>query len=440
MNLNCKLLARVLKKEEEAMPTELNNAIPFIVGISGHRDPRNSKDVTERCKKVFEYINSNSLSTPKILLSGMADGADQVAANTAIDAGWQVIAVLPMPREDYFNDFDEAGQERLKLLLDRCMQIIELPLVQNEQIDSDILEPRQQQYRNLGNFMIRHSQLMLLCWDGDDSLQTLPGGTLEVGRNCKKGVQSEGTPKLQPLRTVDTILVPTARVSGPESVAKEEPQYDLISRERNKRWSSTLHLINKFNRNGRTKDTAFQDQKKQSERCLLGGEVITPALRKELGSQLEIYAQADAISISQQTRRNKVVLTIIAILFLALCAQGIYGGLDMALSYLAIHVVLLLISWGVYYRSFKAKQLDTSYLDYRALAEGLRVQMFWQLHGMQSCVSNHYLHNYNREIYWISEAIRNLRLKRDNYGDTNMESHSLVRKHWIEGQRNYFIG
>lgn len=33
-----------------------------------------------------------------------------------------------------------------------------------------------------------------------------------------------------------------------------------------------------------------------------------------------------------------------------------------------------------------------------------------------------------------------LRLKRDNYGDANMESRSLVRKHWIEEQRNYFIG
>lgn len=440
MKLNCKPLMRLQNKKEQPTPDELNNAIPFVVGMSGHRDPRNISDVSKRCKQVFEYINSNSLSTPKILLSGMADGADQIAVKAALEADWQVIAVLPMPREEYLNDFDELGQERLKKLLDSCMQIIELPLVQAEQIDPDVLEPRQQQYRNLGAFMIRHSQLMVLCWDGDDSLQASPGGTLEVGRNCKKGVESDGESRLQPLRTVDTILVPTARVSGPESAAKEETQYDLISRKRNKRWSSTLHLINKFNESGRVKNTTLQKQKKQSKKWLLGGEVLTSKLCEELGPQLEVYAQADVISISQQSKRNKIVLLVIGILFLALFAQSVYGEVSMALSYLAIHVVLLLTSWGVYYHFFKIKQLDTSYLDYRALAEGLRVQIFWRLHGLRNCVSRHYLHDYNREIYWISEAISNLRLRCGDHADTDKHTQGLVRQYWIKGQRDYFIG
>lgn len=441
MNLNCKPLARLFKKNQ-TMP-ELSSAIPFVVGMSGHRDPSDSSEVKRRCRKEFQSIHDKSRSTPKILLSGMADGADQIAVKVALELGWHVIAVLPMPYKDYLKDFDQAGQAGLSQLLERCIKTIELPLVQAEQVDPDISDARQQQYRNLGIFMIRHSQLMVLCWDGDKRLQASPGGTLEVRNNCEKGVASEGAPKLQPLRTVDTLCVPTARISRPDFIVPKESCCTWLrgkSVKSGQRWKSTLMLMDKFNKSGRSTATHFQDQKKQSESWLLGAEALTPELRKDLGSQLEVYAQADAISISQQTRRNKVVLKIIGVLFLALLAQGVYGGLDMVITYLAIYVVLLFVGWGVYLCSFKVKQLDTSYLDYRALAEGLRVQIFWQLHGVRNCVSKHYLYNCNREIYWISEAISNLRLHRNECEGTDKQSRSLIRQHWIEGQRNYFLG
>lgn len=421
------------------MHIESNDAIPFIVAISGHRDPRAPEDVMQRCREVFQFVQEKSPNTPKILLSGMAEGADQIAAKVAIEMGWQVVAVLPMPYEDYQNDFDGIAQMHLAQLLEGCKQVIELPLVDPEQVDSDVSEPRQQQYRNLGVFMIRHAQLMVLCWDGDDSLQALPGGTLEVGRCCKVGVAHESASVLKPLRTVDTVWIPTPRLSQPESATKAAAQHKLPY-ECNTAWYTTLKLINRFNTTTKSQKPVFQKQKKQSKDWLLGTETHSPKLNEQFGPQLDVYAQADAISMFQQTLRNKVVGTIIIALFFALLAQGIYSGPIMALSYLVIHVALLGIGWGVYHWFFKVKQLDTHYLDYRALAEGLRVQLFWQLHGIQDCVADHYLHSCNREVYWISESIRNLKLYNGYCGDVDEQSHSLTRKQWIEGQRNYFLG
>ncbi len=422
------------------MHTKLNDAIPFIVGMSGHRDPLNPVDVMQRCREVFLFVQEKSPHTPKVLLSGVAEGADQIAAQVAIEMGWQVVAVLPMPYEDYRKDFEQAAQVHLEHLLEGCKQVIELPLVKPEQVDSDISEPRQQQYRNLGTFMIRHAQLMVLCWDGDDSLQASPGGTLEVGRYCKEGVAHDGGSTLQPLRSVDTVWIPTPRISRPEPAAKAVPQQALLPSERNTPWYTTLKLINKFNKTARCQKSSFLQQKKQSRNWLLGAEAHTPKLCEQLGPQLEVYAQADTISMLQQRLRNKVVLTIIGALFLALLAQGVYGGIAMALGYLAIHIALLGIGWGVYHWFFKFKQLDTHYLDYRALAEGLRVQIFWQLHGIQDCAAEYYLHSCNREIYWISESIRNLKLYNGYYREVDELSRRLIRQHWIEGQRNYFFG
>lgn len=54
------------------------------------------------------------------LLSQLAAGVDQIAANAAVDAGIALRAVLPFPAVEYRTDFDPAARPAFDALLDRC--------------------------------------------------------------------------------------------------------------------------------------------------------------------------------------------------------------------------------------------------------------------------------------------------------------------------------
>src|SRR5206468_751545 len=46
------------------------------------------------------------------------------------------------------------------------------------------------------------------------------------------------------------------------------------------------------------------------------------------------------------------------------------------------------------------------FLDYRALAEGLRVQFYWRLSGLTDSAADHYLRRQKGELDWIRAALR----------------------------------
>lgn len=406
-----------------------NSLIPFVIGVSGHRDLDDPNLIYKSCLKTFKRIQGKSADTPKILLCGMATGADQVAAEAALKVGWKVFAVLPMPKESYLDDFSALEQLSLESLLERCEKVIELPLA--KQVDSDIYDPRDQQYRNLGIYLLRNVQLMLLCWDGDESIEPAPGGTLEVAKLCRRGIVSQES-AIQ-VKTVDTVWIPTLRknkAQGKKTTSTKKLKYSG-------RWYGVLKMITVFNEKSKS---STSEHSKTSIRYLFGIDEPGTELRNLLGAQLDIYSFADSISSMEQKRRSRVALFIISVLFLSLISHGIYSGLSMVPKFLIIHILLLLFTWGLYLWHFKLRRKDIYYLDFRALAEGLRVQIFWQIYGLKNCVSQYYVNNFNREAYWICEAIRNLRLQSSDDVNSNTVDKSILEKSWLESQRNYFIG
>ncbi len=58
------------------------------------------------------------------------------------------------------------------------------------------------------------------------------------------------------------------------------------------------------------------------------------------------------------------------------------------------------------YRRAKRRDYQNRYQDYRGLAEGLRVQFFWRLAGVDECVADHYLGRHRHELQWIRNACR----------------------------------
>src|SRR5271170_1986978 len=89
----------------------LNLLAPLVIGVTGHRDLR-AEDLVELKKKIrriLRTLKKRYPATPIILLSPLADGADRLAADVALEVGARLVVPLPMPQHLYELDFQSPG-------------------------------------------------------------------------------------------------------------------------------------------------------------------------------------------------------------------------------------------------------------------------------------------------------------------------------------------
>ena len=164
-------------------------AVPFVfaVGVTGHRKdalaPSALLTVHERLRTALESLVARAKAVyaaesrffspdpPRLLfVSALADGADQMAAEVALDLGFELHAVLPFDRDRYRAGMaDDASRARFDDLLSRSTCSLELPGNGGEDLDAYVMA---------GRATIAHSDVIIAVWDG------LPprgrGGTGEV--------------------------------------------------------------------------------------------------------------------------------------------------------------------------------------------------------------------------------------------------------------------
>ena len=163
--------------------------IPFVlaVGITGHRAdvlPEGSVPILrDRIRDALERIEQSGRSllvaeqdcfapTPPVMrfVSPIADGADQIAAEVALELGWELQAIVPFERGVYRDSLANHGaRERYDALLDRAACVLELPGDPDNSLDAYVMT---------GRATVAHCDVLLAVWDG------LPprgrGGTGEV--------------------------------------------------------------------------------------------------------------------------------------------------------------------------------------------------------------------------------------------------------------------
>lgn len=162
--------------------------LPFVlsIGITGHRIEALPEDAVEtiverlgtalgelKARAIALYDRERSCfadAPPRILfVSPLADGADQIAAELALELGFELHAIVPFDRDSYRTTLHNSGLERFDSLLDRANCVLELPGALSEEHDAFVMA---------GRATIAHCDLLIALWDG------LPprgrGGTGEV--------------------------------------------------------------------------------------------------------------------------------------------------------------------------------------------------------------------------------------------------------------------
>lgn len=421
--------------------------VPIVLGVTGHRDlqSEDAEILRATLRHFFEQLQRDCPKSPFKLISGLAEGADRLVAEVALEIGFGLLAALPMPQEDYEQDFDsQQSLERFRDLAAKAESCFVVPH------DSDLanVEPRRDlKYLALGRYIARHSQIVIALWDGvseqiaaDGSKQVLTGGTADVVRLCRSGLLSDD-PNQIVLPEVTWIEHLWVRRQGKALPHGDVGQWardinvgDTSGYEQSKkRISAVLSSIDKFNAYARNLPPA---QTQQSYNWLLGRnppqEVITC-----LATPLACFAAADAAAGERQAERAKAIKWISALAVVSIICQQVYSGPDMRWGWLAAHIALAMLAFIEYTRYFtRDNPREQQYLDWRSLAEALRVQVFWLASGVRSSVADHYLSGDRDELDWIRQAARNTTI-----GVSPVFEQKLVewtRDAWLESQRAYF--
>ena len=149
------------------------------VGVTGHRPERLqaaeldvlswqittvlkliADTVTELAATVDAQALYNDAKPTLRLLSSLAEGADRIAADCALAEGFALQCPLPFAQEVYAEDFtDPASKAAYYKLLKQADRVLEL---------DGVTSNKRLAYRQAGQFLLHHADIMLAVWDGED--------------------------------------------------------------------------------------------------------------------------------------------------------------------------------------------------------------------------------------------------------------------------------
>jgi len=201
----------------------------LAVGVTGHRLERlQNVDLAAMRETVAELLRhlrqsaenvaakhgSNFASAlPKMrLVTALANGADTIAAEVALSAGWRLDACLPFVRDEYARDFAEgADRDCFGQLLERASATFAL---NGDRADADAA------YEAVGRVVLDQSDVLLALWDGN----------IGRGRGGTARVVAEAIGRHIPVIHIDTTgsKAPELLWSGLADFEIEQPTIDNV--------------------------------------------------------------------------------------------------------------------------------------------------------------------------------------------------------------------
>lgn len=422
---------------KSAMSFDLAGLVPIVLAATGHRviPKQDEQALCEAVTGELRLIAESNPHSPCILISALAEGADRLVANCALNLGWQLCAVLPLSQSDYETDFhtDESVKEFRELLTrSTWVKVID---------KKHHLRPAC--YHELGLWLSQQAQVLVALWDGEQAHG--PGGTAEVIQTFREGV-ALAQPLLPDAGPV--IHIQTRRMlSQPSNEALKVGSVQMLpacpgglpSDGEINRWRAVLSRIDEFNKDN------IGAQRSDGQLTTTWGLPLPEWTKNSLaGSKVQLarnlFLSADALSISAQRERDRMFMGLLGFSAIAILLSQVYSSL-FSISFLLACAVGLIGVGACWYWVASRRNIEGRYLDYRALAEACRVQYFWKLVGIQDCASVHYLREQRDELEWIRQAIQTSEIGDETINDVPLiERLMFVRTEWIDDQLKYFGG
>ena len=420
----------------------------LYVAVTAHRDlvEGEIRGIEAAVKRCFDELTESFPDLPLCLLSPLAEGGDRLAARVALRMGIPVIAVLPMEQGEYERDFERPGSlDDFRALLEQTEQRLVLPAAPGNGEAPFDGAPRTVQYAQLGVFMSNHCQVLLALWDGKDSARL--GGTGQVVRfhltAVMPGFEADSSPaSLLAENENDLVFHVVCSRDRPDGA----PRADLkaldaawfTSRDDGARqahlpadYRILLERLQRFVRDSRDK---------AEEIALNSGGLLerAPELPLPSGAALteRLFRTADGLAVHYQKRVHAGLRAIHVLAVLMGLVFLVYTEFDAPDVLVLVFLGLFFAGVALHYTG-ESREWHRKYLDYRALAEGLRVQFYWNLAGVVHPVSaefayDNFLQQQDTDLGWIRHVMRLASLYRTR-GD-------VPREEWLHWVVDEWVG
>lgn len=435
------------------------HALPLVVAVTGHRDLVEDEvpEIRRRVRELLTFLGETYPERRLTLMSALAEGADRLAAEEALAMGLDLVAPLPMSRASYMQDFTTAeSRQQFDALCAEAKDIFELPLVRGLSAD-DIAEPgenRSKQYAQLGVFLCAHCHILLALWDGkkDGDL----GGTGQVVRFHHDDIMpgyTKPTLATQQMLVDDEsdlvyhIVCSRNREHGEPAEGHRPLEVCWYTKDKDKPRSQELPRQHRtiFNHSAEFSADAirFAEEIKANQYSLLD-EKDLGLLPDGIENINRIFCIADWLAIHYQ---KLVLFSLRATHFFAFL-MGLmfilYSDLKSYQAFMIAFLFFFAVAAAVQYLA-KRGSWHRRYLDYRALAEGLRVQYYWAAAGVTTeneskFAHDNFLQTQDPELGWIRNVMRVAGTRCDAAPATTEAGLEYVLKEWIGGKNHGQLG
>jgi hypothetical protein len=409
-------------------PALQRDPLRLCVGVTAHRDLLEEEmgAIEAAVESLFRQLMTAFPDLPLELLTPLAEGGDQLAARVALRMGLPIVAVLPMEQSEYEKDFlDSANLAAFRSLLDQAQRVIQLPAAPGNGGPPYIGTAREIQYAQLGVFISNHCQVLLALWDGKPGNKL--GGTGQVVAfhltAVMPGFDADSSPASlladNENDLVYHVVCSRDRADGePATGLKASQAAWFSSRQGGERtpelpddYRVLLERLQQFGRDWRDKE----DVVARNSQGLLAS---VPGLPLPSGSALtdRLFQAADGLAVHYQQRVHRGLRAVHLLAVLMGLEFILYAEFD-GPGFMVLLFLALFFAGVIVHLIGEKREWHRKYLDYRALAEGLRVQLYWNLAGVVDSVSaefayDNFLQQQDVDLGWIRHVMRRASLFR----------------------------
>jgi hypothetical protein len=451
---------------------------PFVVGVSGHRDlrpdalPQLRAAVAAILRQLKEHLPDSELR----IMAGMAEGADLLVAQVALELGFGVDAILPMPLEQYAADFDPEAFALLNKLLAqpgvRCSELAPSAAAARGARAHATAADRDAPYATLTRSLVRGCSLLIALWDGEPS--HLAGGTADTVLRYLR-VRTDRNEEGERVEFFDAApdadlpvqlvyWIPAARTGNGSTathgtavhsaVAKAGPPCflaglgdDALQRlpAMPRRLEVHLQSLNIYNReyqrlNGRWRAPPVPDSLLRYLPASLPVDPHDATALERIDAQ---YGKADALALHFQKRSDQLFTFLNLVAFAMGLAYLTYEKFISTRLLLFAYLLILISSAGVYF-VLHERHWFAKHLMCRALAETLRVKFYLRLARGDHLVDAEEvlsMSGINRfhGFGWIGHVLIGVEAPEAAAERTDAKARKDLDQVWIESQRKYFV-
>lgn len=384
--------------------------IPLVVGVTGHINLRDKDRETLKAavKRELSALREQAPHTPLRMLCSLAAGVDLLCSEAAEELGIPVTAPLPLAAAEYEKDFSPETLREFRAAAGRAESVFAVPAAETEPEGAD----RDFWYRQAGIFVAEHCHVLLALWDGKEN--GLAAGSAATVRFALDGAW-------RPVRGMAVRTGENTRVihiltlrEGETGEGAGEVRY--LGNET--AWEEILTRTEEFN--------ALAEETDCAGAPLIPGEKSKEAtlLRTEA-----LYAAADGLSLrfAKEYRKALAALalagTLLAFSFL------LYDNGEILPMILVFGILLLLAFFR--YRKAARQDCHRRFIEYRVLAETLRVQGCLRHAGSRLEAQRLMTWSQQQEEAWILCAVSGM-----NAAPPPEEKQEILSC-WVEDQKAY---